>query len=192
MKRYALAGLLLLLVCTLAQAGTLEYRISTLEVTGYTPDGRFDAAPGVRSTLTVGSEPAWSTPAGCPVDTREPWKWSKIVTTSPLVLQLNPALKFFRCRLVTNAGDVRRVMREDMNKAVSLLASNQGVTDMVARLALAEGRCAGLTNTTCNSIRSNNATIASWLGTGAEVLAYQTELINIKTAADTAIKDFGF
>lgn len=191
MKRYALAALLLLLMSPLAQAGTLRYRTSTLEVTGWTATGRFDDDP-TQSSLTVGSEPTWLAPSGCTVDGRYPWAWSKIVTTSPLALQLNPALRFFRCRLVTNAGDVRRVMQEDMIKAASMLASNQGVTDMVARLAMAEVRCVGLTNATCNSIRTNNATIAGWLGTGAEVLAYQTELINIKTAADTAITNFGF
>jgi hypothetical protein len=174
-----------LLGASIASAGTLQYNTSNLDVTGYAPSGTFDTQSG-RATLTVGSEPAWNAPGGCALDTRQPWRWTRLVTVSPLVLQLNPTLIFFQCTAVSSLEHMRTVMKAKVDGALSVVTgANKDITvSLLAVLAFGQNACDGpppVTTGNCGTIRSNNTTIGLKLGTLADIVTLQTSVISIFT-----------
>lgn len=97
----------------------------------------------------------WPVPSGCTVGKL---KWSRIVLpiTDPPVFMLNPALKFFRCQLVSSATDVDLVSEKEVTNLAgpSVQQMLKQTRQAIKLLDLLTVECpSGSTTTNCDTKR---------------------------------------
>lgn len=128
------AILLVLILATPVAADWLQYRLEGGHVTGYA----VARIPQVPSYGVVETPPVdWPAPAsGCSAGAPE---WTQVLTTDPLVLQVIPGLKLFRCQVIGTPAQVDAIVAEEIVKLeaahqTSLGASGEALLTRIDRL----------------------------------------------------------
>lgn len=193
--KYVLAGLLIGILATSAHASWIQYNTSTFQVVGAfatEADMRLDAetAPLEYSGVAVADIP-WPNPSGCTNGRKD---WTLVTSPGELPLVLNPTLTFFRCHPVANLSDLRAATLGALN---SLAVQGTGLRkemslEVMVVLLVGGLQCVGNNSATCNSIRANNLTIFSHLGSAADVLTLQGSIITLYTEFTAAKNAHGW
>ena len=183
-----------------ANATFLLYNTTTLKVYGGGDDPFTIYIPAGHDLFEVSgflfSEIVWPVPTAPSSCATGRLVWTKFSPGPALPLMYNAEMKVFKCVPVANAAQIRAVAQRIVTEATEELKGKAPI-DAIAFMALGQALCAVTTTApgsgaTCTSLRANNVTIGSHIGTLTDIVTWQNVLMSTFADANNAITGFGF